>query len=880
MSNPKPPFWADKFLEWFCSSDQIEILQGDLHELFAWRVSKKGPVMARLFYIKDVLDMLRPFALKKRRKPHKSNQIDMFKNNLKISYRNLVKQKVNTLINVGGLSIGIAICLLIGIYIRHELNYDKFPPDHDRMYRVISNWGDFVPRSKTAMPVGPALKSDIPLIEESVRYMRVLTNDNSGIPIKYGNSKFAEEGFVSVDKAFLEMFNIELVLGDPKTALDNPDNVIITEEISEKYFGSTNPIGEVLRVEDQFDMIVTGVFKSVNHQTHMYFDFITPLTFMSESKWGSYTFTQNWTTTFGWTYVKLNKQATPDQVEELFPEFVQSRYPSNFGEEYGGFSLLLQPLTDIHLRSGYTHEIRENSEFRLLIQMTIVALVILLVAVINFINLSTARATMRAREVGIRKAMGALRGQLIKQFLTESLMVTTIAFLFAALIVALVLPQFNGLMQRQFAFDMELIKQLIPFGAGLVLILSLLAGFYPAIVLSGFQPIKVLKSNLSMGIKGALLRKIFTSIQFATSLTFLIGIYIIYQQLDYIKTKEVGMETAKLLVINRPPQSVKNEVIVNALEQLPAVEMVTAAAGSMPGYTLATWSYHPDGFPRERKSMYTMWAYDDISATFGFELLAGEDFSKIHDRDSMNAMILNESAVKDLGWTNEEAIGKYFGEFHWRKDTITAGKVVGVIKDFHFESLHEPLKPMVLLYTNNDFGNLVLKLNRFDGVETIEALEQIWNEHLPEMPFSVTFLDDKVQAMYQEEEQLRRSINYFAIIAIFTSALGLLGLVSFVLIQRSKEIGIRKVLGARVSILVQTLSADFVKLIGISFLVAAPLGYYLMHNWLANFQFAIKIGVVPFLFALGVLMIVCLLTVGYKSFRAATVNPADILRDE
>ncbi len=804
----------------------------------------------------------------------------MFRSNLKISFRSLMKQGTNSLINISGLSLGIMVCLLIGTYIKHELNYDKFPVDKDRIYRVTSHWADFAPRAKTSLPVAPALKEDIPMIDESVRFMRVLTNDNSGIPIRYKNRKFAETGFVSVDKEFIDMFSIELVMGDRQTALDDKSKVLISEEMARKYFGDQNPMGEILRAEEKFDLIVSGVFKSVNDQSHFYFDFISPLTYMSEGKWGSYTFTQNWTTTFGWTYIMLKESASIESVEALFPDFIERRYPENFGDQYGGFDLDLQPLADIHLKSSLVEEIQRNGEFRLLVQMVVIALIILAVAAINFINLSTARSILRAKEVGVRKAMGALRGQLIRQFLTESFLITAIAFIVALGLVALLLPQFNLLMQKQFVLDVNLLLDFLVFGSILVTILAFFAGLYPAFVLSGFQPIKVLKSSLSVGGKGVGLRKIFTTIQFATSIVFLIGLYIIYDQLSFIKTKEIGMDTSQVLIINRQPRSIENDLIIDALKQIPAVEDVTAAAGSLPGHAYTTWSYHPEGFPRERKSIYTMWGYNDIAETFDFEVLAGNDFSNIHDRDSMNSMILNESAVKDLGWTNETAIGKSFGEFDWRKDTITVGKVVGVVKDFHFESFHESIKPVVMLYTNNDFGNLVVRLNRFDGAETVAGLEKVWNELLPELPFTVTFLDDKVQAMYADEERLRKSINYFAVIAIFTSGLGLLGLVSFVLIQRSKEIGIRKVLGARITALVGTLSSDFVKLIAVAFIIAAPVGYYLMDQWLSSFAFRVDIGIVPFVFSLTVLVMICALTVGYKSFRATSVNPAEILREE
>ncbi|MCE7993517.1 MAG: FtsX-like permease family protein [Roseivirga sp.] len=880
--NKRPPKWADRLLEWFCSEEQIEILQGDLHELFEWRVEEMGIWLARLHYIKDVVDMLRPFALKKKRTTRFSNRIDMFRNNLKISFRSLLKQKTNSLINISGLALGMAVCLLISIYISHELDHDKFSENYDRIYRVTSHWGDFSPRSKTAMPVGPALKQDIPGIANSVRFMKVLTNDNSGIPIKYRDKKFAEEGLVSVDKGFLEMFSIEVVLGDATSALDDPDNIMLSEEMADKYFGDRNPIGEVLRVEDKFEMKVTGVFKSVNHKSHLYFDFITPITFMSEGRWGIYTFTQNWETTFGWTYIQLEELVDPTQVEALLPEFVANRYPENFGEDYGGFELFLQSLTDIHLRSDYTREIRENGDIRLLVQMAIIGIVILLVAAINFINLSTARSTLRAKEVGVRKTMGALKGQLIRQFMVESFLVTFIALLLAIGLAILALPRFNMLMQKEFIVEPAFFVQMLANGVILSASLAILAGLYPAFVLSGFQPVRVLKGGFISSREGGLLRKIFTTVQFATGIVFLFGLYVIYDQLQFIQTKEIGLDTSQVLVINRPPQSVKNEVIVNALKQIPVVELVSAAAGSVPGYDVsgATWSYHPEGFPRERRSMNTMWGYNDVVKTFGMEMVAGTDFSSVHDKDSLNALILNASAVASLGWTSEEAIGKSMGEFHWRQDQITPGRVVGVVKDFHFESLHEEVKPGVLLYTNNDFGNLIVKLNSYEGSEAIEAIEKTWNEVLPEFPFQVTFLDEKVAGLYAEEERLRQSINYFAVIAIFTSALGLLGLVSFVLMQRSKEIGIRKVLGAKTMILVKTLSSDFVRLIAIAFLISAPVAYYLMDQWLAGFAFSIDIGILPFVFALAAIAAICALTVGYKALKAAMTNPVEILREE
>lgn len=870
-----PPKWADRLLEWVCTEKQIEILQGDLHELFRIRTQKMGISRARVHFIWDVLTMLRPFAMRSGSK--RSTGFSLFRNHVTIAFRSLTKHRVNTAINLVGLTLGLTVGLMINYHIQQELNFDRFATQHDRIFRVASHWLNYDPRAKVALPVAPALKEDLPLVEDAVRMMKVLTNDNSGIPVRYGNKKFAEEGFVCVDPEFLQMFDIEMIDGNPAMVLDDAHHVILSEQMARKYFGDMDPIGKILQIEGQFEMEVTGVFKSVNHESHMHFDFLAPMTFMSQERWGQFSFTENWQTAFSWTYLLLRDENDVELVSEQLADFVSRRYPENFGEEYGGFQLLLQPLTEIHVGSDYSGEIKENTSYLILFQLGAVGLIIILIAAINFINLTTARSVMRAREVGIRKTLGARRRQLVYQFLTEAILVTLTSLVLGMLLTLYLLPQFNELLGTTYAFNGTMLLQLLGIGLALAILLTFLAGLYPAFVLSRHHPVK---KSISVGHNQSLLRKTFIGLQFISSMIFIVGFIIITEQMDFIRTRGTGVDTDLVLVVNRPPQSIENDVIINAMQRLPEVNQVSAAAGSMPGHGGATWSYHPQGRPRERYRMFTIWGFDSLISTMGMELLSGSDFSSAHDRDSITYIILNQTAVKQLEWDLDEAVGKEFGEYHWRKDTITQGRVVGVVKDFHFQSLREPYRPVAMIYTENDFGNLMIKLNRFEGQKTIARLESVWDELLPDFPFQVTFLDDKVAALYENEEQLKQSVNYFSIIALITSGLGLLGLVSFLLLQRTKEICIRKVLGAGLASLLNTLSREFFTLIIVSFVVAVPLGYFLMDQWLSVFAFRIEIGWFPFLIAFLVLVAVSLVTVGYKSLMTALVNPATMLRDE
>lgn len=870
-----PPKWADKILEWFCNDRQIEVLQGDLYELFRIRAENQGLLRARIHFVLDVLGLLRPFAI--RRNSKLLVNMGTFRNNINIASRSLIKHRINTAINLVGLTMGISVGLMIFFHIQQELKYDRFPTRHDRIYRVTSHWLEYGPYAEAALPIASALKGDFPVIEEAVRTMKVLTNDNSGIPVRYGEKKFLEEGLLCVDPPFLQMFDIQLIHGDPKKVLDNTRSVILSEKMAKKYFGEEHPIGKVLQIEGQYNMEVTGVFEEVNDQSHMHFDMLAPIAFVAEERWGQYTFTSNWQTPFSWTYVLLNSAEEASIVSDQLDNFISRRFPEDFIRQNEGFQLKLQPLTDIHLHSDYSAEIKENSSVRMLFQLGLVGLIIFLIAAINFINLTTARSVMRAKEVGIRKTLGASKKQIVYQFLTEAFLLTLMSLILGLSLMKVLLPLFNELLGKGYELDLGMMINLIGIGLTLTVFLSLLAGLYPAILISRFQP---LARSISSNGGQSNLRRLFIGLQFIASMIFIMGFIIVKRQMDFMASKGAGFDTDLTVVVNRPPQSVKNGIITEAMKGLSEVEQVSVGAGSIPGYAETSWSYHPQGTSRERYRMHTIWGTDSLISTLGVPLLRGSDFSHLHDHDSQTYVILNETAIRQLGWELDEAVGKYFGEYHWRKDTITQGRVVGVVKDFHFQSMHEPYKPLAMMYTNNDFGNLMIRLNEFNGHRTLSNLETVWNEHLPDLPFQLTFLNQKVARLYQAEKQLQQSINYFSIIAFVMSGLGLLGLASFMLMRRTKEICIRKILGATIMSILNTISREFLILTVIAFIIAVPVGYFLMDHWLSAFAFRIEMGWEPFVVAFLMLAVLCFLTVGVKSIKTAFVNPASMLREE
>jgi putative ABC transport system permease protein len=811
----------------------------------------------------------------------------MLQNYFKIAWRNLARNKAFSAINIVGLAIGLATCLLISLFVLDELSYDRFNEKADRIVRVIfrgSIQGEKMNEAHVMPPTAQTLKADYPEVQEATRLRR------GGMPfIVYGDKTFRESEVAFADSNFFQVFTLPFVKGDPKTALIQPNTVVVTQEVAHKYFGDEDPIGKVLTVKSwNTPYTVTGVIDKLPVNAHFHFDMFASMASFPDAKQPS------WMTSEFFTYLVLPKGYDYKQLEAKLPQVVEKymgpQLQKAFGMSFAQFrkkgndlGLFLQPLTTIHLHSELNGELDANGDIRYVYIFGAVALFILLIACINFMNLSTAGASKRGREVGIRKVMGSMKLELMGQFLLESSILTAVALLLGVGLVYLVLPAFNELagktLNLQLLANPWLLPSLLLFG----LFVSVLAGSYPAFFLSSFKPVSVLKGGNSLdrftsGKKSFGLRSSLIVFQFFISIALTIGTIIVYQQLAYIQNKKLGYNKDQVIVL---PEAWmlgdKSEVFRNQLLQDPRVVNVSTS-----GYLPAGPSYNNNFtiYPESNETELIKTLRYDVDynyiSTLGMQLVAGRNFSKDYGTDSSGA-ILNETTAKVLGWGNK-ALG------HTVTNSDNQGKktqlrVIGIVKDFHFKSLHERISPLVMVLSKNA-GTIIVKAKTKDITGLLAAMKKNWDGFKVEGPFAYSFLDERFNATYRAEQKIGEILGIFAGLTIFVACLGLFGLATFTAEQRTKEIGVRKVLGASVTSIVALLSKDFLKLVAIAIVIAVPVAWYTMNNWLQGFAY--KIDISWWMFALaGVLAVaIALLTVSYQSVKAALMNPVKSLRSE
>ncbi len=795
----------------------------------------------------------------------------MLRNYLTIAYRNLKRNKAYTLINVGGLAVGLACCILIALYVRDELSHDDF---HEHAERIIfvgkqSSFGGEMSRgTSTPSPLAGALEAELPGVEETMRMLYPGTGRISRDEKWLGEA----EGTMAVEPAFFEIFSFPLVTGDPQTALRRPNTVVISEELAQRYFPSENPIGQTLQIAyyGEHTYEITGVARS---RDNSYLDFNALLSF------STFDYAENladsWRSSMFLTFALLREGAS----EEAFDEQAVRLAEAHLGEDTET-RFFAQPLTGLYLSDLISAD-GFRGEWRYIYLFGAVAVFILLIACVNYVNLSTARAAERAREVGVRKTVGATRFQLARQFLGESVLMSAGAFLLALLLAQAALPAFNYLFGMELSFAEAGIGWLLLLGAA-ALGVGVLAGSYPALYLSGFEPTRVLKGYVGRGRSGAWLRKGLVVLQFAVAVALLIGTAVVFQQLHYTQQKDLGFEGEQVVTTSVPDEgseAFRREVLAH-----PGVASATVA-NAVPGRFYLTFFAGPDAVSSDMqadtsKSIAFHPAFVDYQyvETLGMELVAGRDFSRERPSDEERAYLLNETAVEALGWTPEEAIGKSFSS---RGDT--PGEVIGVVKDFHTESLHERIEPVVIqLHEVRGMSASSVLAARLtpDAIQAgLRHIEEV-RARFTDEPFEYTFLDAEFAEMYRTERRLGQVFGGFAGIAILLACLGLFGLAAFAAERRTKEIGIRKVLGASVTSIVMLLSKDFLKLVVVAFVIAVPVAYFAMSRWLEDFAYRIEIG--PWLFVgAGVLaLVIALATVSYQAVKAALADPVDALRSE
>lgn len=792
----------------------------------------------------------------------------MIKNYLKIALRNFLRHKGYTFINVSGLAIGIACCIIIILFVQNELNYDKFHANGDRIYRVLrqaNDEGNFRNIGVTSGPYADALLTDYPAdIEAAIRVM-----PNDGL-VSYGDKSFREERFYFAAANFFQFFSYPLLEGKPGQVLQDPNSVVISREMARKYFGEEDPIDKVLAYEKQWEFKVTGVFDKFPGNSHLSFDFVASLAPVEAMSWF-----KRWWNNALFTYVQLKPGIAPQALEAKLPDFMDKYFGDHFRKTGKSIGLVLEPLEDIYFDHEITFDFIPHGDRQIVYAFSAIALLILLIAAINFMNLATARSVNRAMEVGMRKVMGAHRRHLIVQFIGEALALSLVAMFLALVLVEFLLPYCNQLFQLNLSLDYSDGRLALAF-LGATLIVGILSGSYPAFFLSAFQPVKTLKGKTGAASRGTVLRKALVALQFGVSVFLVICTLVIFRQLDYVSSKKLGFnkEQVALVRINNSEFRRNRENFKSELLRQAPVKSVSLMSGE-PGGFHDNFAFDVEGIVDGSRRLRTVYTDYDYCKTLGLEIVVGRDFSPEYGTDS-TAMLLNETAVKSFGWTNDEALGKHL--FINLLDSLQR-TVIGVVKDYHFTSLKNEIEPLAIsIYPDHRVA--AIRINPANIREGLAAVEEAWQKAAPGYPFEYGFLDESFGRLYKAEQKQREIFSVFAFIAIFVACLGLFGLATYAAEQRTKEIGIRKVLGASEAGIVALLSKDFLKLVMIGFILAVPPGYYMMKHWLQDFAYRITIDAWIFIMAGVIALLIALATVSYQAIKAALANPVESLRYE
>lgn len=793
----------------------------------------------------------------------------MLKNYFKIAFRNLWKHRAFSFINIMGLTVGMTACFLIFLYVRFELSYDHFHEKADRIYRVVADIKtptEVLKAGGPAWAVAPNARQYFPEIESFVRL------SNESFLIRKGDVKFQEENTLYADSSFFQVFSFKLLHGDPTTALKEPLSLVFSETAAKKYFGNSDPVGQtVLFSGEGLTARVTGIMKDLPENSQIKADLLVSMSTLTQrfnprldQQWGNYGAS---------AYLLLKPGTNAAALQAKFPGFLEDRNGKEMKQSQMYATLFLEPLKEVYLHS--TRNGNKTGNINNVYIFSIIAVFILLIACINFVNLTTARSSERAKEVGIRKVVGAARVQLARQFIGESVLLCLIAFLLTVVLAALLLAPFNHLAGK-------IISQgILHEGRPLFLLflaaigIGLLAGIYPALVLSSFQPIVVLKGRFATGTKGILLRQGLVVAQFAISTALIIATIVVYNQMNFMRNQDLGFNKDQLLVVNTNGDSARH-AFKQAITELPGVQSAGMASSVPGGGNMGAYSQIQNAKGDMQIANLDLYFVDfDYIPQFKIKMLAGRPFSRDFMTDTTHAMVINEAAMKMFGYSSpEQAVGRRFKQ--WGRE----GTIIGVMKDFHYKSLQQDIKPLSMRIEPEGCQLVTIKVSTAHLLATIAGIENKWKALIPARPFSYFFLDEYFDKQYRSEERFGKLFLNFAVLAIFISCLGLLGLASYSTIQRTKEIGIRKVLGASVSNIVNLLSRDFLKLVLISFFIAAPVAGYFMYRWLSDFAYRINLNWWVFVIACVIAVLIALLTVSFQAIKSAVANPVKSLRSE
>ena len=795
----------------------------------------------------------------------------MLSHYLKIAWRSLRKHPIYSLINILGLTVGLACGILILSYVLFEWSYDSHFENKERIYQSVTEY-DF-PEQKGLIAVTPSIVSplfqrEFPEIEAGVRML--FSGKYRPAIVKYEDRRFQEESFFYADSSFFDVFSFKLKQGSTTKALTEPSTVVISASTAQRYFGDKNPIGEFLKIDsDEHQYRVTAVMEDMPENTHFHCDVIASFSTIGASKreiWGSANYQ---------TYFLIKENADIDELEKKINKIVDEQVGVNLNEGEDVNSFLI-PLTDIHFRHDIMGNIEEANDPVYVLIFLSIALLILLIACINYMNLATARSMERAKEVSLKKVFGAFRGQIARQFLVEAVLITFIALVLGTLLAWITLPTFNELIERQLTASHWLQVNIWTSLLAAVLVVSLLAGVYPAFVFSGFQPALMLKGAFKRSKGGRYLRKGLVIFQFSVSIILIICTLVVQKQLNFMQNVKLGYDKEQVLLlpsdrkIQEGKQSIKNE-----LSQYPGFQSLTFGSES-PVAVRGTYSMYREAEGEKASKMTKAISVDPkYPSTLGLQILSGGDFTEAMLEDTLYAFLINENMAELMGYADvHAAIGDQVN-LNGRK-----GYIQGVFNNFYTQSMREDLESLVFFIEPSQYNHLIVKLETDNMKEALAFMEKKWDKVFPHRPFEYQFLDEQYDRLYKGEVRIGRVFGVFALLAILIAALGLLGLSSYTTLQRAKEISIRKVLGASVSQIVTLLSTSFFKLVGIAFLIATPIAWFLMDDWLSGFTFKVTIGIDTILFAALFSALIGLATVGYQSLKAGLANPVDWLKNE
>ncbi|MFY0598832.1 MAG: ABC transporter permease [Cyclobacteriaceae bacterium] len=869
-----PPKWADRLLTLVCKSEVLDYLQGDLYEVYYDRLEKHGKRTADRMFVSDVFQSLRPRLMRPFEGSDKLNSYGMYKNYFKVIIRNLLKHKVFSSINILSLSIGMAACLVIFLFIKDELSFDGFHTKKDNIYRLceLQTWEGTNPQNVpiTWPKMGYEMPNYFPEVESYTRFWP--WGEDLWIN---GDIRLLVEKQAAVDSTFLNVFDFELVSGDRMEALSEPNSVLIDEQLAMGFFHSVDVVGKTLTKNGE-SFEITGVLKNIPENSHLQFDMLISLANVIADQPD---FNQRTGSNFLNTYLVLNEKANIEAMEDKFPAFLSSLVDDEDINE--AYKLFLQRLEDVHLASNdIEHDYQNHRKFNgtYIDVFILTSVFIMIIACVNFMNLTAARSNTRSKEVGVRKSIGAQRVQLVYQFILESILMSVLALFLALIADFLLLPFLNELISRELNLltilsDVDLLPLIF---AGTVF-LGLISGLYPSLYLASFKVVRALK-GIDKTNKKSVFRSSLVVVQFSLALAMIVCTLIVTQQLMYMSDKDIGFDKDHILLVKLNKKANDNYKAMKETLQAESVIIGVTGSGQRLGNNFHQWGfqYKKDTTIRQVTPSHVVVDYNYLDV-YGIKLKSGRTFSESYAKDDGLAFIINESFAKELGY--DEPLGQSVGYGWYPKDSL--GTIIGVTEDFNFNSLHFEVNTLSLaVHTEWGLSEMSVKLDRHNVAAGIERVEAVWNEYVPDVPFKYEFLDEHFDEVYKSDQQMGAVILIMAMLSILIGCMGLFGLASISIERRIKEIGIRKVLGASTSQLLVLLSRSFAILMGVSFVVATPITYLYMQDWLSNFAFRITIN--PFIFLLGGILafVIAMLTISIHTLKASSANPVESLRDE